>query len=328
MKKWLVSIIKLLISSIILYYILEITPSSEIAKSLRSANLTYIMIGILLCLLNVYIAAAQMKIITDNQRMSLSVHQIAFIGFITRFYGLFLPGYMAGGVIRWYRLSQPDRKAIEALSSMVLNRILITIIVAGSAVLFLILDSSTYSNSQALLCLTGVFSAFVFSYLMLIIRKPTLLFKNYIIEKTPLIIPVSLQHKIEALLNSASKFQTLQLRSHIRLVGLSIIWRLLGILAYYTFACAIGIHISFISIGWISSVTLLLVMIPISFSGLGVREGTLIYLLGLYGVSPNYAVALSLVVFAQNVLTASIGGLCEANIVLSGWFPKNPTTSN
>lgn len=58
-------------------------------------------------------------------------------------------------------------------------------------------------------------------------------------------------------------------------------------------------------------------MLPISFAGLGVREGTLVFLLQPYGVSATDAVALFFLFFARALLVAGIGGLFEAkNIFL------------
>jgi len=313
MKKKLLLIIKLLISLGTLYYILTITPFSEIVTSLSSAHLTYIIIGMVLCLTNAYVAAALMKIITDNQQLSLSIYQIISINFITRFYGLFLPGYVAGGAIRWYKLSRPDNKPIEALSSIGFNKLLITIIVVASGVIFFILDSSADSNSRLFYSLIGILVALLFGWLILNNRNLVSFIKSHVTKKAFSFPPGSFLHKIVALLDSASRFHTLSLKSHIRLISLAVIWRLIGILSIYLFTCSIEIRISFISIGWISSVTLIMVMLPISFSGLGIREGTLVVLLGLYGVSPHHAVALSFIIFTENILAATIGGLCEAN---------------
>ena len=57
---------------------------------------------------------------------------------------------------------------------------------------------------------------------------------------------------------------------------------------------------------------MLVLMLPISWSGLGVREGSLILLLRPYGVAPEDAVALSLLVFLRGTLGAICGGLLQA----------------
>lgn len=328
MRKKLIFITKLLISLGILYYILKITPFSEIAASLSSARLIYIIIGMVLCLLNVYVSAAQMKIITDNQQLSLSINQITSINFITRFYGFFLPGYLSGGAIRWYKLSRPDNKPVEAISSIGFNRLLTMIIVVASGIIFFILDSSAASNLRFIYSLTGILAALLFGYLILNNRKLASFITNHMIKKTESVSLGSFRQKIGAVLNSAVRFHTLSLRSHIHLIGLAVIWRLIGIMSFYLFTCSIEIRISFMSAGWISSVTLIMVMLPISISGLGIREGTLVVLLNLYGVSPHYAVALSFIIFLEHILAAAIGGFCEASTFFLKSRQNNPLKTN
>ena len=127
MKKWFSWILKLSITSGILYYIFTIIPFSEVITSIISAKVSYILIGLLIGLLMPYTAAYQMKLLTDKQGMSLSIRQIIEINLATRFFGFFLPG-LAGGAIRWYKLSRPDNKSAKALASMVFNRLIDTIV--------------------------------------------------------------------------------------------------------------------------------------------------------------------------------------------------------
>jgi glycosyltransferase 2 family protein len=55
----------------------------------------------------------------------------------------------------------------------------------------------------------------------------------------------------------------------------------------------------------------LAIMLPLSFAGLGIREGTLVILFGQYGVKPDVSMALSFLFFSRNILTSLLGGLIE-----------------
>ena len=73
----------------------------------------------------------------------------------------------------------------------------------------------------------------------------------------------------------------------------------------------LDLSLDFVSLGWVRSVIRLVSMIPISISGLGVREATFVYLLKAYAILPEKAIALSLLVFAQRLVHAFIGGWFE-----------------
>jgi uncharacterized membrane protein YbhN (UPF0104 family) len=56
----------------------------------------------------------------------------------------------------------------------------------------------------------------------------------------------------------------------------------------------------------------IMTMIPITFNGIGVREGALVYFLGLKGVEPEPALALGLLFFSIQVAVSLLGGLAYA----------------
>jgi hypothetical protein len=86
----------------------------------------------------------------------------------------------------------------------------------------------------------------------------------------------------------------------------------------YLLAVALNINIDFITIGWIRSVIIIFTTLPISFSGIGVREGGFMILLAPYGVPNEKSLALAFLVFATVLFLAVIGGLYEAKKFLFG----------
>ncbi|HES59635.1 MAG TPA: hypothetical protein ENO18_04305 [Caldithrix sp.] len=72
----------------------------------------------------------------------------------------------------------------------------------------------------------------------------------------------------------------------------------------------------------------IITMLPVSFAGLGVREGSLIFLLGNYGINPDTAFAYSLLLFFNMTLVSLFGGLIEFFDFLSGKRATNDITLN
>jgi len=169
MKTWSWSLLKLSITSGLLYYILKFIPLSEVIASISSANVGYIVVAILIALPMFYFSACQMKVLTDKQGMSVSTRKILEINLITRFYSLFLPGNLSGGAIRWYKLSQPDSKWAEALASMAFSRLFNTIILVILGVCFFLtfdigLKSHGLMGLGLILFLGGLLLLYFLSY--------------------------------------------------------------------------------------------------------------------------------------------------------------------
>ena len=76
----------------------------------------------------------------------------------------------------------------------------------------------------------------------------------------------------------------------------------------YFLAVALGLHIDFITITLFTAIANLISLIPISISGLGTREASLIYLFSLINVKPELAVSYALLVFIVFFLCGGIMG--------------------
>ena len=71
----------------------------------------------------------------------------------------------------------------------------------------------------------------------------------------------------------------------------------------------IGVQIPFLSILAVVIIVNFLISLPISISGIGIREGGYITLLKLYGIDESMSLVLSLLDFALYVIPVLIGSL-------------------
>ena len=94
-------------------------------------------------------------------------------------------------------------------------------------------------------------------------------------------------------MRAAAGFQGLRSLTVLKMTGVFAVYQLLGITSFYLLARAVPLDISFGNVGWIRTYVLLITTLPISILGLGVREGALIFMLQVYGVTPAAAVAYS-----------------------------------
>lgn len=92
---------------------------------------------------------------------------------------------------------------------------------------------------------------------------------------------------------------------------LSLFSQLLVAASNYAVAQGVGVEIPFVTILWIVSAVSLAHMAPISFAGLGVREGAYVLLLSQEGVSISLGLTLSLAVFSIILAQGILGGVIE-----------------
>ena len=210
-----------------------------------------------------------------------------------------LPGQLATGVIRWLRLTRIEDRKAEILGAILFSRFLH---LAGLSLLggiFLLLDLAGRGREAAIgaMLLLGI-ALSAGALLLLVTRRAHRL-------------PLRRDGRVWRLILTIMSFRDLSHRQLVRAILLSLAENLAATVVVYLLALAIGIAVPLVSLGWIRAAVQLVVFLPISISGLGVREGSLILALEPYGVSGVDAVALSLLIFGINLLIGLIGGGLE-----------------
>jgi len=84
-----------------------------------------------------------------------------------------------------------------------------------------------------------------------------------------------------------------------------------GVIVYVLLARDLGISVAFADWCWISLVVTLLVFLPLSINGLGIRDGSLAAILGTFGVAPEQALVLSFSVFSLMLFLGMFGGIID-----------------
>jgi uncharacterized protein (TIRG00374 family) len=82
-----------------------------------------------------------------------------------------------------------------------------------------------------------------------------------------------------------------------------------GVAVFLVPAWQFGLDIGYWDLAWVIAVVSVVVLIPVSVGGLGVREGSLVGLLGLFGISSDKALSLSLSILLLQIFDAMIGGV-------------------
>lgn len=299
---------RLFIAVFILYFIFSNIPITEVISITKSSRLDYILISLVLYITVLLFTAYRLKTIAYNQNISITIFQAAEINLSKIFYGLLLPGgSLTGGTIRFYKLFGKDRNTAGSLATISLDGVISIIALCLVAVFIWLLHMPPNSGvivSILLLILTACISLI----LLLFKGKRTVLFDiiSDLINKT------FFPDKLKRLVTSLSQYKNLNLRCFTTIFAVSIATQLLGILVYYFFARSLGIDITLVAIGWVRGVVVIATMLPITLSGIGVREGVFLYMLNQYGVASEQSLALSFLVFVFIVLiSASIYGIIE-----------------
>jgi uncharacterized protein (TIRG00374 family) len=310
-KAWFSFSVKLIISACLLGLIFYFIPLASVISSLGAAEPSWFAAALCLGVLQMYLSAARLKILTDKQGINARYLDIVKINFIGTFYGTVLPGELVSGAIRWHRLYQIDRKGHEALSAIIFARIISTFYLVLFGILFSFLDDVRSHFHLLVPIFLFIFIALVIVLLVGTIPRLSTVFKKF--EKA---MPLSLQRLLQKQMLSIGRFRQLPRSSILAISIISCLEHLAGIFLILFLAYAVSAELTFVQIGWLRSAVVLVQLLPVSFSGLGVREGTIVLLLQPYGIEGSLALSLSLLLFGKNLFIGAIGGMIEARTLI------------
>ncbi|OGU77196.1 MAG: hypothetical protein A2V93_12535 [Ignavibacteria bacterium RBG_16_34_14] len=320
MKKQIIFFLKLIISGVVLTILFYKIPLKEIINSLGSANYLLIIISFFIYLICNFLSAFETGYLTRVQGIIISTLQILKIHIVSMFYNLFLPGMISGGAVKWFKFSKHGRRS-DAAAVVVFNRVLEILMLIFTGIFYSFPILTTKGEIKLIIVWSVIFLIIMSSYFLLLNSRSLSFFQEKILS-----IPVSqlIKNSIVKFLGSMQKFRKLTIKDSSRIFSLLFFYHSLGITSAYLLALSLKINITFFDIAWIRATISILTMLPVSFAGLGIREGSLIFLLGNYGVKADDAIAYSFLLFFNMALVSLSGGLIE----LSGFLLKKKVETN
>ena len=293
-----------LIGIILFLYLIYRIGLSNLISTIKNANLIYLIPGIIVTPLFISVLALKWYTILKIQGYDVKFLYIQKLYYIGGFYGFITPA-RAGSLMRAYYLKQKTKKSlVECASSIIVERIIDLFVILFFAFIGSLIFLKNF-NINLIKVLTPAFVVFLF-LILTFLKKERGIFLLSLFYK--ILLPKNIKDKADTSLdtfyNKIPKIKYLILIFIMTLIAWIIIY-----FQSYIFAKAFNvivpfhIFVTFISIGTI------IATLPISISGLGTRELTLITLFSLYNVRPEAIVSTSLVSFFVVGLIEGIVGL-------------------
>jgi hypothetical protein len=231
------------------------------------------------------------------------------INLATLFYGLVLPGgNLTGIAVRFYRLSRAGGRYAAGLLAMACDRVAATAAISVVGLACWAVDPREKPTSGLVVLMIG--AAIVAATIAPFAAARQLRRVAGMLQATSLAWLYAGLRRVGRAFDAIARLPG---RTIALILVLSCLAQVPGIAAFAILADALGLSLSFITLGWIRSVVLIVTALPISVAGLGVREGVLLLLLRPYGVADHDALAYSLLVFAVTIVAPGlVGGILEA----------------
>jgi len=233
------------------------------------------------------------------------------INFISRFYALFLTTAVGHGVVRWHKVTKDQGDRAKFITVIALERLTFLLVVLWAAILSITLISGSQLESLK----DGLLPLLYVCFAMVAVIFSALLSQSvYAFIQGLLIHIISLfSKKLQALLKSIDFRVSYTWQPIAQTLFWAIFWHLLFLLRVWLLFLALDVPLGFVDAAWMASLAILVQALPVSFSGIGIREAAYAFFFKLQGLEPETGVVIGVLFFTQMLLMAVIGGILEVS---------------
>ena len=308
-KQVAVLIAKLSVSVILFYVLISKIGGATILYNIRLLHPLVFFAAVGFYIISAYVSTILWKLLVPHESKTSRLFSIYMIG---SFFNTYMPGIIGGDAVKAYYLNKELHATVSTLKADEQE-----VVPPSPAVAIASVFMDRYIGLSALLALGILAFPFGIGYLeRASVHWPVIWFvpaaTAVFIASSLLIFKFRVGVRLKFLFNTYQYIQFYRSRKNIlgRCFIYSIIIQLLSILAVYILAKGISLDISFLSLLIFVPIIVLVSFLPISISGIGLREGAFIFLLGSTGVPAEKSMTLSIIWFLS-VFVAGGWGLFE-----------------
>jgi len=315
MSKRMQNLLRTLLSLILLVFVVRHAGLRQAAETLLQANLLLLLAAFLLYQVGVGVRAFRWQVLLASLGIDVPLRRLISLYLIGTFYSQVLPSGIGGDVVRMVELSAESKQAAAAVSSTIVDRftgLLILFLIALAALPF----SYRLIPTELAWAIVAVTAGTLTGSALLLYRP----FLRNLRRMIPIIHWITDHSRVRALYETLHRYTPAAI---LRACIASLLFNTLLITGVYLLALALDIHISpWYFLLFVPMVSFSLTL-PISISGLGVREGAFVFLFTQAGVPAAMALALSLAFYSVTLGTGLLGGLVHFTQGLRGLRDRN-----
>lgn len=289
-------ILKILISTSLLVWLLSMSDIQDGISHISTLAPIYVIVAFLLAIVGLFISAEKWHVLLDSMDQRPSFLALLRLLWIGAFFNNFLPGRTGGDIIRVYGITSSTQNRSQAITSVVVDRGLNLIALIFIAWVALIIAPNILPKHIHALLITG-------SSLLLLASFAGFL---YVHKSSP-----QKATKITWLQQIITSIKNITIAPNIffKTSVLSLLYQTTVILSNYSVAKSLHIALDPWVFFYAIPVTALITMIPISLNGFGLREGAYALIFVPLGISTTSAISISLIATGCMMALSLIGGI-------------------
>jgi len=300
--------LKIAVSVGLLIFLLSRLNRAELLDQVTRAQPLWLALALVLYFVAILLGVFKWRLLVRVQRLEASYGDLAAYTFAGLFLGNVLPSNIGGDVVRAYALARAAKRTEAAITSVVVDRLMGLVAFLGAALVNIVLVAWWLVDTWPL---QAIETATMMAAILFTVAC-ALLFSRRVTRRLAGVFAFPLlarfkpraQRLYQAIQTFRSSYPSL-IANVLVSVGVIVV----ATFVWYSVARALGLEIPLIYFFLFNPLIAFVLMLPISFNGLGPKEATAVFFFGLVGVPSEAAFALSLIFHAIVVLTSLPGGV-------------------
>lgn len=292
-------LIKLIFIVIVFTYLFHKVPISDIIATVKQAKIFPLFAALLMFTAIRIVTALKWNILLRHHGICEPFSHIVNIIFTSQFIGMIFPTSLGVDAVRFVQIQRDKKNLAATAGSIVADRILavaslaLLSIVSGTLLYFF----SSLENKKILLPVLYFAPPILMGFIFLMTSLPQILFdlthkanRKFCNEHAFLTKIIEKAEEMHLMLYDLKKDR----KMFASICSLNIIVQLGRVAEYYILFIALGAMVNPYYAIAVTPIIILLVLLPISPMGLGVKEGAFIYFFAQIGVAPDISITVSL----------------------------------
>jgi glycosyltransferase 2 family protein len=293
-------LLKIIFSFLLISFLIIDLEYSLILHAFSSFNWYRAGYTIFILCMSLFLYPFKWWMILKFSNLKYSFKNIFNLNLVSSFYNMVLPTRIGGDFVKFFILAKTNKKNKEKIASTIIIDRLFNFF----AIIMILVSSIIYRNNQhneTLFLQLFLLTIFIFSIIYLL-PNVSFLLKHKIFSRNKII--KSIVVTLESVSNILNTF-----RKNSFIITTSFINVLTTFYISYNIGHSIGIDLNFNYYLYFLSLTSIATIVPISFGGFGVREGSFVYFLSLMDVPKELALSLSLLSYLFMIIPSFFGFL-------------------
>lgn len=303
--------LKILLVIIIFCWILKSININQTFSVLLKTNLIFFTLGLLLNNLSTFFLTFKWYRLS-KPLVKLNYFELLKLNYIATFYSSFMPGQASGELIKGAKLSTKKGVNQKVWIPILIDKTTNVLIVFIIGLIAILIDDH-YSKSKILIFLSFLATVSLYLITVILFSNHT---NNFIHSIRDLLVKILEKIKINSnFIKNFSLSYLEEYKNHKFLMYETLIHsfftKIPHIFSFYFLALSLNLNLNLVESAWLFSIVSISVLLPISFSGLGVREGVVVSSLYKIGIDSPSALSLSILIFLVGIITSLVGGIFE-----------------